>query len=178
MDQRDIPKTRSFYGKDYIIAVGRLHEQKGFDILVRSFSKIAQIYPNLDLVILGEGPTRGLLESLVADLNLTGRIHIPGFVKNPYYFIAHSKMFVLSSRHEGLGLVILEALVCDVKIVSTRCKWGPEEILGMNYPYLCDVESVEHLQETILSALASTKIIEVEAPLTTPSQAFINYITE
>lgn len=111
-----------------VISVGRLHRQKGFDILLQAFS---QLLEKLDarLLILGEGPDRCSIEALRNELKLTGVVDLPGYVPNPAAYIARSDLYVLSSRWEGLGNVLIEAMACGVPLVATDCPNGPREIL-------------------------------------------------
>jgi len=110
----------------YILGVGRLTKQKRFDVLIRAYHQ-AEI-KNYKLVILGEGNQRGELEKLIAELNLTDLVLMPGFVTNPYPWYKNAKLFVLSSDFEGFVNVITEALACGTPVVSTDC--GPaHEIL-------------------------------------------------
>jgi glycosyltransferase involved in cell wall biosynthesis len=115
-------------GLPVLVAAGRLHPQKGFTYLIRAFSLVRDVLP-CKLVILGEGPLRAELEGLIASLGLTEDVALPGFQENPYNYICHSSMFVLSSLFEGFGNVLLDALVLGVPVVSTRCPVGPEDII-------------------------------------------------
>lgn len=111
-----------------ILAVGNLKQQKDHVTLIKAFNLLPREL-NAQLLILGEGQERATLESLVCELGLEGRVHLPGFVPQtrPYYEMA--SLFVLSSRWEGFGNVIVEALDCGVPVVSTDCPYGPSEIL-------------------------------------------------
>jgi len=111
-----------------ILGAGRLTLAKDFPTLIRS---CARLHPSLDarLVILGNGPERRALEKLVADLGLQRRVDLPGFVENPYACIARADVFVSTSRFEGFGNVIAEALACGTPVVATDCPSGPAEIL-------------------------------------------------
>ena len=115
-------------GLPVLIAVGRLHPQKGFVYLIRAFSRVRPVLP-CKLVILGEGPLRRELEALVASLGLGDDITLPGFQENPYNYISSSTVFVLSSLFEGFGNVLVDALALGVPVISTRCPVGPEDII-------------------------------------------------
>ncbi|MEJ2061346.1 MAG: glycosyltransferase, partial [Gammaproteobacteria bacterium] len=99
-------KTNSW--KPYLLSIGRLAEQKDFSTVIKAFALLCRDM-DLNLVILGDGPQRQMLEELVADLGLTARVHMPGRVKNPYPWLARASVFVLSSRWEGYPNVLLEA---------------------------------------------------------------------
>ena len=117
-----------------LVAVGRLVPLKGFNDLLEAFalvrSRSATASPTL--VILGEGPERGSLERQASRLGIQDAVVLPGFVANPWAVMARADMFVLSSRHEGFGLVVAEAVACGLPVVSTDCRSGPAEILAGN----------------------------------------------
>jgi glycosyltransferase involved in cell wall biosynthesis len=111
-----------------ILSVGRLTFQKDYGTLLRAFARVRKELP-CRLVILGEGEGRERLEMLAGDLGVENDVDLPGFVENPYRYMARASIFVLSSRYEGLPNVLIEALACGVPIVSTDCLSGPKEIL-------------------------------------------------
>jgi glycosyltransferase involved in cell wall biosynthesis len=136
-----------------VIGVGRLVEQKDFETLIRAFHK-AQSFVACKLIILGEGPERQKLENLVRELDLTGKIDLPGFSANPYACMARADLFVLSSRFEGLPTVLIEAMACGTPVIATNCISGPEEILeGGKYGTLVPVRDIEALGQAIVTAL-------------------------
>jgi glycosyltransferase involved in cell wall biosynthesis len=103
-------------------------------------------------VILGEGPERPRLESLVADLDLDLEedVMLPGFVSNPFAYMARSAVFVLSSKWEGLPGVLIQALACGCPVISTDCPSGPAEVLdNERYGSLVPVGGVESLARAI-----------------------------
>ena len=115
------------YGR-YIIAVGRLEKQKGFEILLNAYARdIAST--GVQLVILGEGTHRQDLEALAVKLDISKLVHLPGFVENPWAYIAQADLFVLSSLWEGFGHVVIEAMACRTPVVVTDCDFGPSEIV-------------------------------------------------
>lgn len=112
-----------------ILGVGRLTAQKDFSTLIRAFSLVRKERP-ARLIILGEGEDRPHLEALVNELGLEADVALPGFVDNPYNYMNRARVFVLSSRWEGLPTVLIEALAAGAPgIVSTDCPSGPSEIL-------------------------------------------------
>ncbi len=113
-----------------IVAVGRLTEVKGFDMLLRSFAGIAGSFPQWQLTILGDGPLRAQLEALAASLGLGDRVKFPGTQKNTADVLRFSDLFVLSSRYEGFPNALTEALACGIPAVSFDCPSGPAEILS------------------------------------------------
>lgn len=112
-----------------LLAMGRLISQKGFDILLPAFAEVAGRFPEWQLTILGEGPERARLESLRDRLGLAGRALLPGTKPDAYDILRHSDLFVLSSRFEGFGMALAEALSCGVPAVSFDCPSGPSLIL-------------------------------------------------
>lgn len=136
-----------------VVSVGRLSTQKDFGMLVRAFARVARDRP-ARLAILGEGPERPALESLVRELRLDDAVSLPGWVANPYPWMRAAGAYVLSSRWEGLPSVLIEALYCGVPIVATDCVSGPREILaGGRHGKLVPVGDVDALAEAIDQAL-------------------------
>jgi glycosyltransferase involved in cell wall biosynthesis len=136
-----------------ILGVGRLTPAKDFSTLLRAFVLVRQVRA-LRLVILGEGELRGSLEALVRDLGLEDSASLPGFVQNPYAFMARARLFVLSSEWEGFGSALVEAMACGLPVVSTDCG-GPSEILeGGRMGRLVPVGDPEALARAILATLA------------------------
>ena len=111
-----------------ILAAGRLAPQKDFPTLVKAFARVVRHRP-CRLVILGEGKRRDELEALIRELGLDDRVSLPGWTDNPFAFMSRASLFVLSSRHEGLPGVLVQALACGCPCVSTDCPAGPAEIL-------------------------------------------------
>jgi glycosyltransferase involved in cell wall biosynthesis len=140
-----------------ILAIGRLTKQKAFDVLLRAFA-IVRKQRNARLIILGEGEDRPELFSLQRELGLEDCVRLPGFVPNPYQYLKHSGMFVLSSRWEGLPTVLIEALYCGLPLIATDCPSGPREILhdGL-YGRLIPVDDISGLAKAILSVLDGEK---------------------
>ncbi len=113
---------------DYILAVGRLNRQKGFDILIKSFAK-TNLRKRVKLVILGEGKERKYLEKLIVKYDLKSQVLLFGKVDNPFIYMKYAKFFISSSRYEGFANVLLEALACKIPIIAVDCKPGPSEII-------------------------------------------------
>lgn len=110
-------------------AIGRLSPEKGFDILLDAVREVAEHHPDIRLVILGEGESRGGLEAKIRELGLTERVLLPGYVPDANRYLPLFRVFVLSSLTEGLPMVILEAMQAGVPIVATRVG-GVPEVLG------------------------------------------------
>ncbi|PLX82097.1 MAG: glycosyl transferase [Desulfuromonas sp.] len=115
-------------GEPVVLGVGRLTRQKDFPTLLRAFAILEQ-QRACRLVILGEGGDRKKLEALRDELGLNAKVDLPGFVDNPYAYMARADLFVLSSAWEGFGNVLVEALAVGTPVVATDCPNGPREIL-------------------------------------------------
>lgn len=140
-----------------ILAVGRLTAQKDFPTLIRAFARVRQARP-VRLLILGEGEDRPALEALVEQLGVKSDVSLPGFVANPYPYMAQAGLFVLSSQWEGLPGVLIEALYCGAPLVATDCPSGPREILADGrFGQLVPVGDVDALTQAIKVALADGK---------------------
>lgn len=136
-----------------ILGVGRLVEQKDFPTLLRAFAKVRNL-KDVRLMILGEGKQRDLLEALIGNLGLKGAVAMPGYVDNPFKYMAKAAMLVLSSRYEGLPGAIIQALACGCPVVSTDCPGGASEILDMGrYGPLVPVGDFDALASAIAAVL-------------------------
>jgi glycosyltransferase involved in cell wall biosynthesis len=138
-----------------VLGVGKLKPQKGFDVLLRAFARV-RASRAARLVILGEGPQRRALERLARRLGLSSDdLALPGFVVNPYAWMARSAVFALSSRWEGLPNALIEALACGCAVVSSDCPSGPAEILDAGrLGTLVPVDDADALATAIERALA------------------------
>jgi glycosyltransferase involved in cell wall biosynthesis len=144
-----------------VLGVGRLTAQKDFPSLIRAFAKVRAQKP-CRLVILGEGELRGELEALVASLDLSADVALPGFTDNPFAWMRQSSLFVLSSAWEGFGNVLVEAMACGTPVVSTNCPSGPAEILeNGRWGRLVPVGDVDALADAMLATLAETTHADV-----------------
>ena len=111
-----------------VLGVGELSERKDFATLVRAHAQLVRRRP-CRLVILGEGRRRAELQQLAASLGTAEHVELPGFVANPYPYMAAASVFALSSRWEGMPVVLIEALALGTPVVATDCPSGPRELL-------------------------------------------------
>jgi glycosyltransferase involved in cell wall biosynthesis len=111
-----------------IVACGRLNEQKAYPVLLEAVRRLNRDR-TVSLWIVGEGPLRPVLERQAAELGVADKVQFLGFYENPYPFMAAADAFVLSSRYEGFGNVLVEAMACGAPIISTNCPYGPQEII-------------------------------------------------
>jgi len=141
-----------------VLGVGRVHEQKDFPTLLRAFARV-RVKREARLMILGTAdPVRAKLRTeivtLATQLGIADDVVLPGFVANPFAYMAHAAVFVLSSIWEGLPSVLIEALACGCPVVSTDCPSGPAEILeNGKYGPLVPVGDNVALAEAIVSVL-------------------------
>lgn len=112
-----------------IIAVGRLHEQKGFDLLIQSWQLIAARHPDWQLVVYGHGGDLQKLQQQLEKAGLTSSMTFAGTTDNIYKEYQNSAFYVMSSRYEGWGLVLVEAMSCGLPCVSFDCPYGPSDII-------------------------------------------------
>jgi glycosyltransferase involved in cell wall biosynthesis len=125
--EHDTPKKAS--AEKVVVACGRLIEQKGFEYLLEAFARLHRRGVSAQLWILGEGTRRAMLERRARELGIDERVWMPGFVDNPYRFMAAADVFALSSLWEGFGNVVAEAMACGAPVVTTDCPHGPAEIV-------------------------------------------------
>ena len=136
-----------------IIAVGRLEEQKAFDVLLQAFALVSTEFSEAKLTIWGEGSQRKQLESLRESLYLQDRVKMPGVTKNIVSELSSSDLFVQSSRWEGFGNALCEAMSIGLPVVSTDCS-GPQEIIRDGVDgILVPVNNVEVLAEAMKQVL-------------------------
>jgi GalNAc-alpha-(1->4)-GalNAc-alpha-(1->3)-diNAcBac-PP-undecaprenol alpha-1,4-N-acetyl-D-galactosaminyltransferase len=114
----------------WLISLGRLTHQKGFDILIKGFAALAAKHSSWRLAIYGEGPDRAQLERLRSESGCEDRMMLPGLVKDSAEALGRASVFVLPSRFEGYPNALLEALACGLPVIATACPGGTAEILA------------------------------------------------
>ncbi len=116
-------------GRKRLLAVGRLHADKGFDLLIQAYARLAASHPDWDLVILGEGEERRALQAQVDEAGLESRVFMPGRAGNVGDWYESADLYVLTSRFEGLSNTLLESMASGLAAVSFDCDTGPREIV-------------------------------------------------
>lgn len=132
------------------LAVGRYTKQKGFDILIDSWSFVHRNHPDWKLRIIGEGEEKSNLKQKIQDYGLLNIVELCPPTSNIINEYNNSNLFVLSSRYEGFCLVLIEALTVGVPVISFECKTGPKEVLANGGGTLVEPENTHKLAEAII----------------------------
>ena len=136
-----------------ILAVGRLHEQKGFDLLLQAWKPIEKTYSDWSLRIVGEGPKRAELEAQIESQGLK-RVVLASATNNVLDEYEAASIFVLSSRYEGLPLALIEAMWCGLPCIAFDCPQGPAELLAEDRGWLVPDGDIAELTAQIAYALS------------------------
>jgi len=140
-------------GVPLLISIGRLEPMKDFATLIQAFKLVREQIP-CELVIIGEGTGRLILEEWIDRLDLRSYVRLPGAMENPYSLLKESDLFVLSSKYEGFGNVIVEALALGIPVVATDCAGGPAYILNQGeFGKMVPVADVQRLADGIVQSL-------------------------
>lgn len=149
-----VERVEKYYKKideKYILNVGRLHPQKGQMDIILAFAKIANEIEH-NLIIIGEGELREVLQNKILELDLSKRIFLLGEMQSPYDYLHECELFVFASYYEGFPNVLLEAISSKTAVVSYKFE-GYNEILDKEASYLCKIGNVECLSKNILDLL-------------------------
>lgn len=153
-----------------VLGVGRLARQKDFGLLIHAFARVRRARP-CRLVVLGEGSERAALERLAVERGVAADVQLPGFVDNPFQYMARAAVFVLSSAWEGMPAVLIQAMACGAPVVATDCPSGPRELLdGGRHGALVPPGDPDRLATAILRA--------IEHPVRAPYEAFARFTSE
>lgn len=146
-----------------IVSLGRLVKQKGFDVLIQAMSNVQG---NWILEIWGGGPEHELLANKIKETGLENKILLRGYTDNPYKVLSEADVYVMSSRHEGLGNTLIEAMACQCQLISTDCQHGPREILDNGaYGELVPVNNIPALTAGIQKVIGNELCVAREALL-------------
>ncbi|HIP94136.1 MAG TPA: glycosyltransferase [Leucothrix sp.] len=157
LEQADKPYQHS---KPYIVALGRYHEMKRYDLLIDAYAQ-SKLQTECDLIIVGDGELRDELEAQIKRLDLQDKVHLAGTQSNPFPYLAGAKFLVLSSRTEAFPMVLIEALALECPIVATDCPTGPREIVreGEN-GLLVENENAQALSQGMDKLYFDEKLLE------------------
>ena len=125
--EKSIPLLKE---KKYFMSVGRLTKQKNYEYLIKEFKQFSINNDKYELLIFGEGEERNKLKKLIKKNNLENKIKLMGYHNNVFLYMKYAQAFILSSLWEDPGFVLIEAAMCNLLIISSNCKNGPEEILN------------------------------------------------
>lgn len=175
-----------------IVAIGRLHEQKGHRFLLQTIDRLVNRdgRKSLRLDLLGQGPLAAELREFVRAKQLDGVVHFAGFQANPLAWLQQADLFCLPSLFEGLPLALLEAMACGVPVVASDCPSGPREVLdGGRYGRLVPpadpdalaaaiTDAIEHRHAWQATARDARRRIEAEYSLPVGSQRLERLLDE
>jgi glycosyltransferase involved in cell wall biosynthesis len=151
-----------------VIAMGRLVPQKGFDLLLEAFAAIAGRHPEWSIKVLGKGPLKMQLEAQAESLGLKDRVSFVGTASDPFPVLRAADLFVFSSRFEGFGNALAEAMACGLPVISFDCPAGPADIIrngvdGVLVPAE-DVAGLARAMDHLMSDTAARQRLACRAP--------------
>lgn len=142
-------KGRGMERLNRIISVGRLYPQKNQEMMIRAFAKVADEFPDWQLVIYGEGPLRAELEFLVSSFKLQNRVFLPGRTDRVIEELRKSKIFCMSSDYEGLSNAVVEAFCIGLPIITTKVSGTEEFINEGENGFLLDIGDVDGMEKAM-----------------------------
>ena len=150
------PEKPSTCNQKQVIFVGRLNEQKGLEYLVKTWEHVHQKHKDWILQIYGDGDQRDLLHRLIREAKMEDTVIVNQPTRQIMDRYLESSIFLLTSRFEGFGMVLIEAMACGVPVVSFDCPWGPADIIkngedGFLVGYLNTIEAAEKVVQLIES---------------------------
>jgi len=152
------PPWQTALGAPQLLAIGRLSQEKGFDLLLRALAVLRDEIPQASLVIAGSGPEEAALKAECHALGLDAAVHFAGYLVKPWAQFSEATLFVLPSRHEGLPNALLEAATAGLPIVATPACAGLVELLqGHPGVWLAPEITAEALAASLLAALQTLR---------------------
>jgi glycosyltransferase involved in cell wall biosynthesis len=143
-------------GRSNLLTLARLMPQKRLDVLLAAFARLPHKHARLTIV--GEGPERPRLQALARSLGIADRIEMPGFAEDVMPWLRRADLFVLSSDYEGLPAALIEALACNIPVVTTDCFDGARSLLaGASGCAVVRRDDVDALAEAIAVSLTETR---------------------
>ncbi|MDW8464058.1 MAG: glycosyltransferase [Geminocystis sp.] len=185
-----IKEKPEFCFESAIVTVGRLTYQKGQWYLIRIYSRLKKEFPELKLLILGDGELKDYLIELSEGLGLRTYVwdrdslsegydvYFLGFQKNPFKYVASSKLFVFPSLYEGFPNALLEAMACGVPVISSDCRSGPREILAPDTPCDFQTDNPEYAKYGILMPVFDGKFRSAHEELDEKEKLWLKVIRE
>lgn len=154
-----MPESKTPLIEKRVIAVGRYHYQKGFDLLLEAWEIVEKRYPDWKLSIYGQGDRKPYIDQ-AKRLNLDlERCHLYGETPDIQSEYCNSSIFVLSSRYEGFGMVLIEAMACGVPCVAFNCPYGPSDIIKNGQDgYLVEFSNTQALANSICNLIENTEL--------------------
>lgn len=148
--KEDVP-----FNKPYIVCVGRLEPGKRPDRMIQIFFE-GKLYERFDLVFVGQGSLKSSLREQARASGHLSQVHFPGFSRNPYAWMSHSSVMVMTSDKESFANVVVEGIVSGARVVCGDCECGPREIMiGPYSQYLVSLDDIDAYIQTIELALSS-----------------------
>jgi glycosyltransferase involved in cell wall biosynthesis len=155
----ELPDLHFDHNRKMLLFVGRLEHQKGIDVLINTFSRLADKYI-YQLVVLGTGSLRTALENLVHEKNLEKLVCFKGFVPNPYPYMHRADFLISSSLFEGFPNVVIEALACGTPVIANLYPGGINEILNEEVGSIIDISDVLSFEAALSKKYDAQKIKE------------------
>lgn len=163
--------------KPYIVTAGRFIPEKGYDILIAAFKRLRDDFPNLNLLILGDGKLRCEIQSQINALELGQNVILAGRVNNVYPYFRDAEMCVVSSRQEGFPNVLLQMMSQNKRVVSTLCAGDIDCIEGLFLCKPCDEDALLHALRTCLECECTECKVKFEKELEKRNiQSFVNKV--
>lgn len=156
-----LPAAAYQKGEKCVLAIGRLHREKGFDKMLTAWQQVHAQYPDWHLRIVGDGEEREALQQQVERLGLSEVVEMPGIIKDMASELAKAAIVAMSSLHEGLPMAIVEAMTCSVPCVAFDCPEGPRELIRDGETgYLVPLGDTDALARQIALLIAQPQLRE------------------